>query len=252
MFCIRLLVKETFRGWLRLELLRLRCLLLLWWSFLSLSTHDILFFVHLEVVVDEDLGNFLLNILYGFELFKLLRSAEAASEWKSTLLEIVACWRMSDSKRALGASLAFRRRSRIRCVWVFMAFFTVPFSPMTEVDCNGAAVHAFPVDSPGAVLFAGVLSVARVLQEAGLADQVFLLCRSFHSHFLFAVNEASKVRLGALGTLEEASFGLGESSQVVIVEVAWGGQALVFIQALLFDHFQCLCLHLASQSVQLS
>ena len=82
-----------------------------------------------------------------------------------------------------------------------MACFTEPFSSMAEVYCNGAAVHAFPVDGAGAVLFTGVRSVAHVLQEAGLAHQVFFLRRGLHSHFLFAVDEASKVRLRAFITL---------------------------------------------------
>ena len=103
-----------------------------------------------------------------------------------------------------------------------MACFAKPTTTFTKVYCNGAAVHAFPVDGAGAVLLAGVLYVAQVLQEAELADQVFFLRRGLHSHFLFAVDEASKVRFDALGTFEKASFGFGESSQVVIVEVAWG------------------------------
>ena len=113
MFCVRLLVEETLRDGPRLELVRLGSLLLLWWSFLALftSSDDVLLFVHLEVVVDEDLGSFLLNILDGLVLFELLRSADAASEWKSILLVVMAGWRMSHSKRAFGASLAFRRNS---------------------------------------------------------------------------------------------------------------------------------------------
>ena len=116
MFCVRLLVEETFRDGPRLELVRLGSLLLLWWSFLALfaSSDDMLLFVHLEVVVDEDLGSFLLNILDGFVLFELLRSADAASEWKSILLVVTAGWRMGHSKRAFGASLAFWRRSACR------------------------------------------------------------------------------------------------------------------------------------------
>ena len=102
-----------------------------------------------------------------------------------------------------------------------MACFTEPFSSMAEVYCNGAAVHAFPVDGAGAVLCAGVFSVAHVLQDAVLADQVFLLRRGLQSHFLLAVDEATEVRLRALSTFEEASFGFGKGSQIVIVEVAW-------------------------------
>ena len=117
MFCIRLLVEETFGDGPRLELVRLGSLLLLWWSFLALftSSDDVLLFVHLEVVVDEDLGSLLLNILDGLVLFELLRSADAASEWKSTLLVIRACLRMNHSKRAVCASFAFRSSARSFC-----------------------------------------------------------------------------------------------------------------------------------------
>ena len=94
--------------------------------------------------------------------------------------------------------------------------------------------------------------MAHVLQEAGLADQVFLLRCRFQIHFLLAVNEAAEVRLCALCALEKASFSFGESSKVAVVEVAWGGKALVFIQTLLFDHLQCLCLDLAPEGFQLS
>ena len=116
-----------------------------------------LILVHLKVEVDEDLGSFLLSILlYGFVLLELLRSADAASEWKSILRVIIACWRMSHSKRALGASLAFWRSSFHRFAYIRMACFTKPPVSLAEVYCNGAAVHAFPVNGAGTVLCAGV------------------------------------------------------------------------------------------------
>ena len=117
MLYIRLLLEETFGDGLRLRLFRLlllRCLLLWLWCFLGLFTsrYDMLILVHLKVEVDEDLGSFLLSILlYSFVLFELLRSADAASERESILRVILACWWMSHSKRALGASLAFWRSS---------------------------------------------------------------------------------------------------------------------------------------------
>ena len=77
------------------------------------------------------------------------------------------------------------------------------------------------------MLLAGVRPVAHVNQEAGLADQVFLLRRGLHSHFLLAVDYAPKVRLLALGALEKADFGFGKCSQVLIVEVARRSQTLV-------------------------
>ena len=253
MVCSRLLVKETLRDGPCLELVWLGYLL--WWTFLAFfaSSDDVLVFVHIEIIVDEDLRSFLFELLYGFVLLKFLRSTDAASEWESILLEIVACRGVSHSKRAFCASYAFISFSaRYRFFGVIMASFTEPPVSMAEVYCNATTIHAFPVDSVGTVHFAGVLSVAHVFQEAGFADQVFLLRRRFQIHFLLAVDEASKVWLCALRALEKASFGFSEGSQVVVVEIAWGSQAFVFIQTLFFDHFQCLCLDEASEGIELS
>ena len=103
-----------------------------------------------------------------------------------------------------------------------MAFFAVPFISSAEVNCNRAAEHAFPVNKVSTVLLAIVFSIAHIFQEARLADKVFLFRRGLHSHFLLAVDDASKVWLRALSTLEKASFGFGEGIDVVVVLVAWG------------------------------
>ena len=79
------------------------------------------------------------------------------------------------------------------------------------------------------MLFAGILSIAHILQEARLADKVFLFRRGFHSHFLFAVDYTAEVRFSALLALKKADFCFGECSQVVIVDVARVGQALVLL-----------------------
>ena len=75
-----------------------------------------------------------------------------------------------------------------------MAFFAVPFISSAEVNCNRAAEHAFPVNKVSPVLLAIVFSIAHIFQEARLADKVFLFRRGLHSHFLLAVDDASKVR----------------------------------------------------------
>ena len=113
-------------------------------------------FVHLEVKVDEDLGFLLFDILYGFVQLELFRSANATSEWESTRLVIIACWGMSNSKRAAGASRAFRMSPIHDFTGILMACLTEPVGSTAEVYCNVAAEHAFPVDGAGTVHFACV------------------------------------------------------------------------------------------------
>jgi len=62
---------------------------------------------------------------------------------------------------------------------------------------GGAAIHALPVNLRGAVLNAGGLARANLLQEASLAKQVFRLGlpRLLVSHLLLAVDKATEVRL---------------------------------------------------------
>ena len=71
--------------------------------------------------------------------------------------------------------------------------------------------------------------MAHIFQEAGLADKIFLSRRSFHSHFLFAVDKTAEIRLCALIALEKTQFVFSECSQVVVVDVTRGGQALVLV-----------------------
>ena len=75
-----------------------------------------------------------------------------------------------------------------------MACFTEPVSSMAEVYCNGAAVHAFPVDLYLSMLFAGSLSGADFHEEAILAHEVLGLCRSLCVvSFLLAIDQTTEV-----------------------------------------------------------
>ena len=95
--------------------------------------------------------------------------------------------------------------------------------------CHTAAVHALPVDLCFAVFVTNLLARTNFLQDALLAAEILhfgLLLLSI-VHLLFAVYEATKVRLLAVEALVEGAPMVGVLLGLAVVNVVFVGKSLI-------------------------
>lgn len=97
------------------------------------------------------------------------------------------------------------------------------------------------------MLLADIGANTHFFHEAGPAQQVFSSCRVHHVHFLFAVNEPSKVRFIALKAQEETNLGFCEGHQIVKVLVSWSTQTLIRVKSLTLRNLHGFDLDVTSQ-----
>ena len=98
-----------------------------------------------------------------------------------------------------------------------MAPLTEVVRPKAEVDGNGAAEHALPVDMLLPMLVTDDNTGAKSLKLAVLADKVLLRGTLLDSELLLALNHAAEVGLLTLVALIEGAFLHGEAEKVTMI-----------------------------------
>ena len=107
-----------------------------------------------------------------------------------------------------------------------------------EEHSHRAAAHALPVDKIVSVLFAGFLAVASCLQSAALAHLFCGLISVLLFQCLCTVLQATKVRNFALLALVECALVHGELLKFSEVDIAFGHDSTLDVEALFFSLLQ--------------
>lgn len=112
-------------------------------------------------------------------------------------------------------------------------------------QCRAAAVHALPVDLCFAVFVTDLLARTNLLQDALLAAEIlhFGLILLSIVHLLFAVYEATKVRLLAVKALVEGAPMVGVLLLLAVVNVVFVGKSFISKNALILSMDQGLLLN---------
>lgn len=104
-------------------------------------------------------------------------------------------------------------------------------------ESNGTTVLAFPVDLNAAVFLTRCLTSTDLLEEAILAHEIFFLGLALLSvsHFLFAVNKTTEVRLLTAVALIEGSAMVGKLLRLAKVNVTFSCKSLIVEDSLTFS-----------------
>ena len=175
----------------------------------------------------------LLNSSVSLDKLKLLRTANAAAERKhAALFGVFAGRGMSYSQRTIDAMAILHLEFRITPMIVAVVAHVVS-SEATE-EGSRTAVHALPIDLSIAVLVAIRCSSTYFFQKTFLAMEILLrgLALVRISHLLFAVNQATKVRLFTFIALIKGAAMVGELLWLSIVVVANCGKPFICKNAL--------------------
>jgi len=140
-------------------------------------------------------------------------------------------------KRALVTTRAFRRGVETTCHSVIVARRAIVAGAAgTDKECDGAAVHTFPVNKLVTMRLTHLLAPVERLGRAFLAQKILLLELLFRLHSLHAIHHTSKVGALTIKALEEGAVVESEVSQLIVVDVALGNDSTRFVVAFLNGH----------------
>ena len=193
------------------------------------------------------------SCLGGIVLLQMLTPANTAPQGERALLDVVACdrvWHLQWAVLAVAVLWIFSRP--IRVLVARLAEPSTSVYTTAVVDCNGAAVHALPINVIRTVsLFADIRANAHVLDQAWTADEILTASRILHALLLLTVDQTTKVGLLAPAAHVKADLCFGKLHEPTEIKITWSSDARVFVQMLVSRYFHCLDLHVGAQNCQL-